>query len=158
MNDRRKVSCPICSGTEFVFADMSGWLLCADEKCGGEIRAIRGRTGMNDAHDNAADDAAMWQRVQTNLAIEAFRKMELKRMQLEMAEYELTKLTNGKLDLDRYVEETEQVRRQMELRRADYERLGKLPKDTPAPMPSAPVVRQTRAAQPADTYTQRTGG
>ena len=108
---------------------------------------VKGEPAVNDAHDNAADDAAMWQRVQTNLAIEAFRKMELKRMQLEMAEYELTKLTNGKLDLDRYVEETEQIRRQMELKRADMARLGKLPRETHAPMPSAPVVRPTRAEQ-----------
>jgi hypothetical protein len=37
-----RVSCPICSGTEFVFADESGWLLCADPECGGEIRVIKG--------------------------------------------------------------------------------------------------------------------
>jgi hypothetical protein len=88
---------------------------------------------MNDSHDNAQDDRAMYHRIQTNLAVEAFRKQELKRLQLEMAEHALTKLLNGTIDLDRYHEETEQIRRQFELKRADYARLGKLPKDDPMP-------------------------
>jgi hypothetical protein len=88
---------------------------------------------MNDSHDNAQDDRAMYHRIQTNLAVEAFRKQELKRLQLEMAEHALTKLLNGTIDLDRYHEETEQIRRQFELKRADYARLGKLPKEEPAP-------------------------
>jgi hypothetical protein len=98
---------------------------------------------MNDKHDNAADDRAMLNRIQTDEAIEAFRKQELKRMQLEMAEYELTKLTNGKLDLDRYVEETEQIRHQSELKRADYARLGKLPREEHAPTTRAEQARRT---------------
>jgi hypothetical protein len=84
---------------------------------------------MNDAHDNAADDRAMYRRVQTNLAIEAFRKVAMKAIQLEMAEYALTRLLNGTTDTDRYFEETEQIRHQMELKRAEYARLGKLPKE-----------------------------
>jgi len=84
---------------------------------------------MNDAHDNAADDKNMYRRFQTDLAIEAFRKVALKGMQLEMAEYELTKLLNGRTDTDRYFEETEKIRRQTDLKRADYARLGKLPKE-----------------------------
>ena len=118
---------------------------------------------MNDPHDNAADDRAMLNRIQTDEAIEAFRKQELKRMQLEMAEYILTRLLNGHIDMDRYYEETEQIRRQMELKRADMARLGKLSKDdtqsteeiiqglhdqlAEREMPSAPVVRPTRAEQ-----------
>jgi hypothetical protein len=117
---------------------------------------------MNDAHDNAADDRAMYRRVQTDLAIEAFRKMELKRLQLEMAEYALTKLLNGTTDTDRYFTETEQIRHQMELKRADYARLGKLSREetqtaeeiiqglrdqlAERDMPSAPVVRQHSTA------------
>jgi hypothetical protein len=88
---------------------------------------------MNDSHDNAATDRAALHHAQTSLAIEAFRKQELKRLQLEMAEHALTKLLNGRIDLDRYYEETEQIRRQFELKRADYARLGKLPKDEHAP-------------------------
>jgi len=88
---------------------------------------------MNDSHDNAADDRAMYARIRTDEAIEAFRKQELKRVQLEMAEHALTKLLDGRIDLDRYHEETEQIRRQFELKRADYARLGKLPKDEHAP-------------------------
>jgi hypothetical protein len=84
---------------------------------------------MNDAHDNAADDRNMVRRIQTNMAVEAFRKLELKRLQLEMAEYELSKLLNGHTDTGRYFTETEQIRHQFELRRADYARLGKLPKE-----------------------------
>jgi hypothetical protein len=89
---------------------------------------------MNDAHDNAADDRAMYRRIQTDLAIEAFRKQETKRIQLEMAEHALTKLLNGRVDMDRYVEETEQIRHQMELKRADMARLGKLPREEHAPV------------------------
>jgi len=63
VSDRRKVSCPICSGTEFVYSDVSGWLLCADEKCGGEILVIKGREKkLNDRHDNAATDKEMLER------------------------------------------------------------------------------------------------
>ena len=50
---------------------------------------------MNDGHDNAADDGAVYRRIQTDLTIEAFRKQELKRLQLEMVEYALTKLLTG---------------------------------------------------------------
>ena len=84
---------------------------------------------MNDAHDNAADDRAMYRRIQTDQAIEAFRKVAMKAIQLEMAEYALTKLLNGTTDTDRYFEETEQIRHQMELKRAEYARLGKLSKE-----------------------------
>jgi hypothetical protein len=116
---------------------------------------------MNDAHDNAADDRAMYRRVQTDLAIEAFRKMELKRLQLEMAEYALTKLLNGTTDTDRYFTETEQIRHQMELKRADYARLGKLSREET--QTAEEIIQGLRdqlaakPAQPADTYTQRTG-
>jgi hypothetical protein len=95
---------------------------------------------MNDKHDNAADDRAMLNRIQTDEAIEAFRKQELKRIQLEMAEYILTRLLNGHIDMDRYYEATEQIRRQAELKRTDYARLGKLPREEPADMPSGPSL------------------
>ena len=101
---------------------------------------------MNDAHDNAADDRAMYRRIQTDQAVEAFRKQELKRLQLEMAEYALEKLLNGRTDTDRYFTETEQVRHQMELKRADYERLGKLPK-TIGPNPP-----EDKEARPEDYW------
>jgi hypothetical protein len=117
---------------------------------------------VNDAHDNAGTDREMLRRVQTNLAIEAFRKMELKRLQLEMAEYALTKLLNGTTDTDRYFTETEQIRHQMELKRADYARLGKLSKEET--QTAEEIIQGLRdqlaaakPAQPADTYTQRTG-
>jgi hypothetical protein len=50
-----------------------------------------------------------------------------------MAEHELTEVLNGRMDTDRYVAETEQIRHQMELKRADMARLGKLPRETHAP-------------------------
>jgi hypothetical protein len=84
---------------------------------------------MNDPHDNAADDRAMYRRIQTDQAIEAFGKVAMKAIQLEMAEFALTKLLNGHTDTARYFEETEQIRHRMELKRADYARLGKLSKD-----------------------------
>jgi hypothetical protein len=93
---------------------------------------------MNDQHDNAADDTAMLHRIETDMAIEACRKVELKRMQLEMAEHALKKLLNGRIDIGRYFDETEQIRHQMELKRADMARLGKLPPETHAPVTSAP--------------------
>ena len=101
---------------------------------------------MNDGHDNAADDGAVYRRIQTDLAIEAFRKQELKRLQLEMAEYALTKLLTGGvlIDTSRYYEETEQIRHQFELRRADYARLGKLPREERAPATSTAQAARTR--------------
>lgn len=84
---------------------------------------------MNDPHDNAATDKEMLRRFQTDQAIEAFGKVAMKAIQLEMAEYALTKLLNGTTDTDRYFEETEQIRHRMELKRAEYARLGKLPKE-----------------------------
>lgn len=84
---------------------------------------------MNDAHDNAGTDKEMLRRFQTDQAIEAFGKVAMKAIQLEMAEFALTKLLNGTTDTDRYFEETEQIRHRMELKRAEYARLGKLPKE-----------------------------
>ena len=84
---------------------------------------------MNDQHDNAAEDRERYRRIQTDQAIEAFGRVALKAIQLEMAEYALTKLLNGHVDTDRYYEETEQIRHRMELKRAEYARLGKLSRE-----------------------------
>jgi hypothetical protein len=107
---------------------------------------------MNDAHDNAADDRAIHRRIQTDQAVEAFRKLELKRLQLEMAEYALEKLLNGRTDTDRYFTETEQIRHQMELKRADYARLGKLPRDNDARLTTAERGRSTHVSATCAGY------
>lgn len=88
---------------------------------------------MNNAHDNAQEDRAQFTRIITDLAIEAFRKIELKRLQLEMAEFALEKLLNGCTDTDRYMQETEEIREHFEEKRAEYAVLGKLPKEQHAP-------------------------
>lgn len=102
---------------------------------------------MNDAHDNAADDKAMLRQVHTDRAVEAFRRVELKRIQLEAAEYRLEMMVaNGLTDTERYAEATEQIRRQSELRRADYARLGMLPRQE-RDINMQPGSRRDRAAQ-----------
>lgn len=128
---------------------------------------------MNNPHDNAAEDRERYRRIQTDQAIEAFGKVALKAIQLEMAEYALTKLLNGTTDTDRYFEETEQIRHRMELKRAEYARLGKLSKDEtrsaeeiiqdlrdqlaakpeklPPDAPLAPESARTRASQARTT-------
>jgi hypothetical protein len=67
--------------------------------------------------------------IETDLAIEAFRALETKRLQLDLSEHRLAKLLTGRLDLDRYVTETEKIRAQVERRRADCQVRGLLPKD-----------------------------
>lgn len=125
---------------------------------------------MNDAHDNAGTDREMLRRFQTDQAIEAFGKVALKAIQLEMAEYALQKLLNGTTDTDRYFEETERIRHRMELKRAEYARLGKLSRDEtqsaeeiiqglrdqlaakPEKLPpNAPLAPTTRASQARTT-------
>lgn len=97
---------------------------------------------MNDPHDNAADDKAVLHTIETDMAIEAFRKVELKKLQTELAEHALTKALNGRIDLDRYHEVTEQIRRRAELQRAEHARRGRLPKDTNVPVLPAPPAAE----------------
>ena len=84
---------------------------------------------MNDAHDNAADDTAMLNRIETDMAIEAFRQLMLKEFQQELKEYALTKTLRGHVNMDRYVEETERIRRAFEDKREDAIQRGLLPRD-----------------------------
>ena len=84
---------------------------------------------MNDAYDNAADDKAMINRIETDYAIEAFRALALKEYQQELKEYALTKTLRGHVDTDRYVEETERIRRAFEDKREDAIQRGLLPRD-----------------------------
>jgi hypothetical protein len=67
-------------------------------------------------------------RIETGLAIEAFRAVEAKRVQLEVKEHALARCLTGRLDLDRYTRETEAIRAQMEQRRRDYGVRGLLPR------------------------------
>ena len=74
---------------------------------------------MNDAHDNEREDRARYRRIMTDQAIEAFRKVETKRLQLEAAEYALEKELRFPHDINLYFAETEKIRRQSELKRAN---------------------------------------
>jgi hypothetical protein len=87
------------------------------------------RNRMNDAHDNTADDKAMLNRIETDYAIEAFRALALKEFQQELKEYALTKTLRGHVNIDRYVDETEKIRRAFEDKREDAIRRGLLPRD-----------------------------
>ncbi len=84
---------------------------------------------MNDAYDNAADDTAMLNRIETDMAIEAFRALALKEYQQELKEYALTKTLRGHVNTARYVVATELIRRQFEDKRADARQRGLLPRD-----------------------------
>lgn len=75
------------------------------------------------------DDRARWQRIRTDQAVDAFRVLETKRLQLERAEFALQQMLNGTIDRDRYFQETEKIREQTEERRAHYAERGLLPKD-----------------------------
>ena len=69
---------------------------------------------MNDSHDNAAGDSAMLRKITTDFAVEAFRKTEQKRYQLELAEHALGKALSGNIDMDRYFAATEEIRAKYE--------------------------------------------
>ena len=84
---------------------------------------------MNDAHDNSADDKAMLIKIQTDLAIEAFRVTEQKRYQLELKEYILAKACRGNIDIDYYYAETEKVRAKYEQDRVFAAARGLLPRE-----------------------------
>ena len=90
---------------------------------------------MNDAHDNAATDKAILKQAETDIAVEAFRKLELKKLQVELAEHALAKaLANHRnVDMTHYYEVTEQIRHRAELQRAEHARRGRLPKETNVP-------------------------
>ena len=62
-------------------------------------------------------DLGTYQRMVTDNAIEAFRKTEQKRIQLDQAEYVLEKCLKGHIDLERYVQVTEEIRQQFEGKR-----------------------------------------
>ena len=83
---------------------------------------------MNDAHDNAADDKCTLTGASTDLAIQAFRNLEIKKLQLEVAEHWLAKMLDGTLDTDRYYEETETDRARYEHKREEYRLRGLLPR------------------------------
>ena len=54
---------------------------------------------------------------------------KLKEFQQELKEYALTKTLRGHVNMDRYVEETEKIRRQIEDKREDAILRGLLPRD-----------------------------
>ena len=62
-------------------------------------------------------DLTTYQRIVTDEAIEAFRKTEQKRFQMDQAEYALEKLLKGRIDLERYVQVTEEIRQEFEGKR-----------------------------------------
>ncbi len=67
--------------------------------------------------------------INTDLAIGAFRAVEIKKLQLEVAEYKLLKALNGTLDMDRYLRVTEDDRARYERKREEYQVRGLLPKE-----------------------------
>ena len=69
--------------------------------------------------------------IHTDLAIEAFRKAEQKRYQLDLTEYALVRaMLTGNLDMTRYYEETEKIRNKFERDREKAAVRGLLPRES----------------------------
>lgn len=77
-------------------------------------------------------DPKQVKRILTEQAIEQFRKVEAKKIQLEIAEYRLLKMCDGRLDIDVYQAETDKIIAQSEAKRVGYAHRGLLPKELAA--------------------------
>jgi hypothetical protein len=71
-------------------------------------------------------------KISTDMAIEAFRKLEQKEFQLDLAKHALSKaLRRGSLDMEYYFAETEKVREKYEEDRVAAAHTGRLPREAP---------------------------
>jgi hypothetical protein len=83
---------------------------------------------MNDAHDNAATDKGMLRRFNTDTAIQAFQTVERLRLRLDQEQHRLEQTIGMGIDRERYAEQTEDIIREFEIKRATASRRGFLPK------------------------------
>jgi hypothetical protein len=83
---------------------------------------------MNDAHDNAQTDKGMLRRFNTDNAIQAFQTVERLRLRLDQEEHRLHQTIGMGIDRERYAEQTEDILKEFEIKRATAAKRGYLPK------------------------------